>query len=898
VDSIDLKVRRGEILALLGHNGAGKSTLIDILMGLVEPTSATRCDIGGRSLMTQLQQVREVTSSCRQWDHLEEELNATQTLELVGGIRGMAPADAAQQASELIKRLDLSTEDKPVSEYSGGEKRRLSVACALMGDCAVILLDEPSAGVDPLNRHQMWSLLKEERDKGKCIVLSTHLMEEADYLGDRIAIMSYGRIVALDTSESLKAAYGVGYYLTVTKLTEAPEAFRAEALLAMCDKHCTGATISSQTPNECILTLPLDAIDRFGPLLQTLEDSLPQIGAESFGISINSLEDVFVTIAEQQEAARSKNPTQIDVEPMRDEDTDTSVNDVGRSVTAEFAAATEVPEMQRMRAQVRWFFHWCLSPYKPVVGVLCVLLGCAMVASGFSVKHMSSTPGSVDYATLPLPALRHLPVLKVPLVLPDPWYGTKYDGMPAQIDDTCVNTIMNYFGDTYNTRYAPASSPIGVNVFSEQSVKLGTWQHPDALISLSDNNGPVLLLHGCSPGSDSWRVNYTWFYPEGTFSYAPLYKLDFALRTAIVRWSTERDGQPWVDRGRVDFTALPLPTTLGVTAVAPGTSSSSAATTAVAYFTLLGVGICVAACASVRFNAKVIVLGPDMMPSADWCIRGIVLLCYIVPLLATFLACPFVADITAMRDPCFLSMTSIGLVLVALFLFLSVHALTFVLQGRGVVALITIPAYAGLCLVSPLPMLPGPYHALDFVFPPRAFAALIYMQDNFDAAAHCAWTYDSTALKAYMSLVCWCACCVVTILYQTHHDVLVRFFSTTASREQQPTVLPIDTDADVANEHERVSQLLAPAAPIPAADHNSSPTVVEATAVRFQPDHYIVRDLQKTYWKSWYSLFDAGWRRGQARRALAFLRREAGRMFRPPRSQRSREDDDDPTHAA
>jgi ABC-type multidrug transport system ATPase subunit len=258
------------------------------------------------------------------------------------------------------------------------------------------------------------------------------------------------------------------------------------------------------------------------------------------------------------------------------------------------------------------------------------------------------------------------------------------------------------------------------------------------------------------------------------------------------------------------------------------------------------------------------------MPSADWCIRGIVLLCYIVPLLATFIACPFVADITAMRDPCFLSMTSIGLVLVALFLFLSVHALAFVLQGRGVVAFITITVYAGLCFVSPLPMLPGPYHALDFVFPPRAFAALLYMQDNFDAAAHCAWTYDSTALKAYMSLVCWCACCVVTILYQTHHDVLVRFFSTTASREQQPTVLPIDTDADVANEHERVSQLLAPAAPIPAADHDSSPAVVEAIAVQFQPDHYIVRDLQKTYWKSSNSC-DAGCCCGEDKRAVRSL---------------------------
>jgi energy-coupling factor transporter ATP-binding protein EcfA2 len=180
---------------------------------------------------------------------------------------------------------------------------------ALIGNAPILFLDEPSSGLDPVSRRTMWSILKSERSKGKTIVLTTHFMEEADYLGDRIAIMSRGRLFCCDTSAALKAQYGKGYYLTAAKSAvdrqrdDAP-VFVAADFLACVQQHCPTAVIVREAAGEATVLLPSDSLPAFSDLCDSLDARQNSLGIASYGIAINSLEDVFLSIAEK-EAAKS-----------------------------------------------------------------------------------------------------------------------------------------------------------------------------------------------------------------------------------------------------------------------------------------------------------------------------------------------------------------------------------------------------------------------------------------------------------------------------------------------------------------------------------------------------------------------------------------------------------------
>jgi len=203
VDSLDLSVKEGELFSLLGPNGAGKTTAIKMLCCLLRPSSGT-ATIMGHDIQKDPIAVKEVIDVSPQETAIAEHLNAWENLGLIGGIHGFEKEEVKKRSAELLEMMGLTNRAKEqVRKYSGGMKRRLSIAMALVSDPQVLFLDEPTLGLDPQSRRSIWEHIAELKGK-KTIVLTTHYLEEADALADRIAIIDEGKIVALGTSRELK----------------------------------------------------------------------------------------------------------------------------------------------------------------------------------------------------------------------------------------------------------------------------------------------------------------------------------------------------------------------------------------------------------------------------------------------------------------------------------------------------------------------------------------------------------------------------------------------------------------------------------------------------------------------------------------------------------------------
>jgi len=203
VDSIDLSIREGELFSLLGPNGAGKTTVIKMLCCLLRPSSGT-ATIMGHDVQKAPIAVKQMIDVSPQETAIAEHLSAWENLSLMGGIHGLEKEEVKKRSQELLEMMGLTKRAKDrVGKYSGGMKRRLSIAMALVSDPQVLFLDEPTLGLDPQSRRSIWEHIAELKGK-KTIVLTTHYLEEADALADRIAIIDEGKIVALGTSSELK----------------------------------------------------------------------------------------------------------------------------------------------------------------------------------------------------------------------------------------------------------------------------------------------------------------------------------------------------------------------------------------------------------------------------------------------------------------------------------------------------------------------------------------------------------------------------------------------------------------------------------------------------------------------------------------------------------------------
>jgi ABC-2 type transport system ATP-binding protein len=203
VNDIDLSIKEGELFSLLGPNGAGKTTAIKMLCCLLRPSSGT-AKIMGHDINKDPMAVKQIIDVSPQETAIAEHLNAWENLSLIGGIRGLAKEEVKKRSKELLKMIGLTKRAKEqVRKFSGGMKRRLSIAMALVSDPQVLFLDEPTLGLDPQSRRGIWEHIAELKGK-KTILLTTHYLEEADALADRIAIIDEGKIATLGTPRELK----------------------------------------------------------------------------------------------------------------------------------------------------------------------------------------------------------------------------------------------------------------------------------------------------------------------------------------------------------------------------------------------------------------------------------------------------------------------------------------------------------------------------------------------------------------------------------------------------------------------------------------------------------------------------------------------------------------------
>ena len=203
VDGINLEIKKGELFSILGPNGAGKTTTIKMLSSLLSPTEGT-AKIMGYDIKENSQLIKNIIDISPQETAISSHLNAWENLTLMGGIYRLEKKETEKRARELLDLLDIPGREKEqVRKYSGGMKRRLSIAMALMSDPQVLFLDEPTLGLDPQARKTMWKKIEGLKEE-KTIVLTTHYLEEADALADRIAILKEGKIIALNTPDELK----------------------------------------------------------------------------------------------------------------------------------------------------------------------------------------------------------------------------------------------------------------------------------------------------------------------------------------------------------------------------------------------------------------------------------------------------------------------------------------------------------------------------------------------------------------------------------------------------------------------------------------------------------------------------------------------------------------------
>ncbi len=235
LDGVDLVAQPGKVLGLLGPNGAGKTTLVRVLATLIEPDEGT-ARVTGLDVVADAARVRERIGLAGQYAAVDENLTGLENLTMVGRLYGSARAPAKQRGRELLERFDLSdAADRPAKTYSGGMRRRLDLAAALVAEPPVLFLDEPTTGLDPRSRLSLWGVIEGLVAGGTTALLTTQYLDEADRLADDIAVIDHGQLIAQGTPNELKDRLG-GERLEVRLESAADAARAAEVLAAMAEE--------------------------------------------------------------------------------------------------------------------------------------------------------------------------------------------------------------------------------------------------------------------------------------------------------------------------------------------------------------------------------------------------------------------------------------------------------------------------------------------------------------------------------------------------------------------------------------------------------------------------------------------------------------------------------------
>ncbi|EMF27210.1 daunorubicin resistance protein DrrA family ABC transporter ATP-binding protein [Streptomyces pseudogriseolus] len=285
LDGVDLAVPEGTIFSLLGPNGAGKTTAVKILSTLIT-ADAGDVRVAGHDLAADPQAVRAAIGVTGQFSAVDGLITGEENMLLMADLNHLSKAEGRRVAAELLERFDLAdAAKKPASTYSGGMKRRLDIAMTLVGDPRIIFLDEPTTGLDPRSRHNMWQIIRELVTGGVTVFLTTQYLEEADELADRIAVLHNGTIAAEGTAEQLKRIVPGGHVRL--RFTD-PAAYRTAA---------AALTEASRDDDALALQLPSDGTQRE---LRSVLDHLDAAGIEADELTVHTpdLDDVFFALTE------------------------------------------------------------------------------------------------------------------------------------------------------------------------------------------------------------------------------------------------------------------------------------------------------------------------------------------------------------------------------------------------------------------------------------------------------------------------------------------------------------------------------------------------------------------------------------------------------------------------
>ncbi|XP_027128169.1 retinal-specific ATP-binding cassette transporter [Larimichthys crocea] len=343
VNCLNINFYEGQITSFLGHNGAGKTTTLSILTGLFPPTSGTAY-INGRDIRTDMNIIRSSLGMCPQYNILFKHLTVEEHILFYSLLKGRTQAEAEREVEDMLVDLGLPHKrNEEAQNLSGGMQRKLSVAMAFVGGSKVVILDEPTSGVDPYSRRSIWDLLLKYR-AGRTVILSTHHMDEADLLSDRIAIISKGQLHCCGSPLFLKNCFGVGFYLTLVRrmkdlkrkendcdcasdcscscsiCTRYKEQSQNElqhldrvmdgdvdSITTLIHHHVPEAKLLEMIGQELTYLLPNKGFKHraYASLFRELEETLGDMGLSSFGISDTSLEEIFIKVTADGEAANN-----------------------------------------------------------------------------------------------------------------------------------------------------------------------------------------------------------------------------------------------------------------------------------------------------------------------------------------------------------------------------------------------------------------------------------------------------------------------------------------------------------------------------------------------------------------------------------------------------------------
>nr|XP_004653504.2 phospholipid-transporting ATPase ABCA3-like [Jaculus jaculus] len=307
IKDLTLNVYEGQITVLLGHNGAGKSTTLSILSGLFPPTSG-EAYICNYDISQNMTEIRKFSGLCPQQNLLFDYLTVSEHLYFYCMMKGASHQTYLQEVDAMLASFNLLEKRHEFSKsLSGGMKRKLSIIIAFIGGSKVVILDEPTSGMDPASRRSTWDLLQSYK-QSRTILLTTHHMDEADALGDRIAIMVEGSLLCCGSSIFLKRLYGVGYHIVMVKEPHC----HVEEISKLIHHYVPTATLETNVGAELSFILPQNYTHRFEALFNALEEDQQALGIANFGTSITTMEEVFLKVC-QMGTSRTENQ---DLQPL------------------------------------------------------------------------------------------------------------------------------------------------------------------------------------------------------------------------------------------------------------------------------------------------------------------------------------------------------------------------------------------------------------------------------------------------------------------------------------------------------------------------------------------------------------------------------------------------------